>query len=249
MARKEQGGHQKSASRVEDVAATIGRWIAEGRYPAASTLPTESEIADSLGVGRNAVREAVKMLSGKGLLRTERRAGTIVQPQSEWNMLDSDLLTWSLDNQETREKLVDELMELRRIIEPEVAALAAERASIVEVLRLWEAYEQMETYRMDPVRSIDADVLFHQRLFEAAGSRLLLSVYQSISLLLRVNFALGNHMGGAYINNLEPHKVVSDAVQRHDADAARAAMQGLLSKNRKDVERTRDLTREEGQQA
>jgi GntR family transcriptional regulator, galactonate operon transcriptional repressor len=242
MPEKDRDGEERSAgSRVSEVAAVLGRWIAQGRYPPASTLPTEPEIADALGVGRNAVREAVKMLAGKGLLRTGRRAGTIVQPHAEWNLLDSDLLSWSLESTETRGRLLDELMEMRRFIEPEAAALAAQQATTVQCLRMWEAFEAMERHRDDPLAAVDADILFHRRLFEAAGSRLLLSVFRSFSVLLRVNFATANEHGDAFAANLDEHKAVLEAVQRHDPDGARAAMLKLLARNRADVERVRML--------
>lgn len=240
---------QPATSRVAEVAAVLGRRIAEGRYPPDSTLPTEPELADALGVGRNAVREAVKMLAGKGLLRTSRRAGTIVQPHADWNLLDPDLLSWSLESPQARERLLDELMDLRWMIEPEVAAQAARKVTTVQCLRMWEAFEAMERERDDPVASIDADILFHRRLFEAADSRLLLSIFTAFSVLLRVNFATANEHDNAFVSNLEEHKAVLEAVQRRDADGAAAAMRKLLANNRADIERVRALSRGEMAQA
>ena len=79
-------------SLTERVARQIGTAIVRGDHPPDTALPVEPAIAATLGVSRNLVREAVKTLVGKGLLRTGRRAGTIVQPPSAWNLLDPDVL-------------------------------------------------------------------------------------------------------------------------------------------------------------
>lgn len=232
--------------RVGELAETLGRRIASGAYPPGTALPTEPELAASLGVGRNAIREAVKMLAGKGLLRTGRRAGTIVQPNSEWNVLDTSLLSWLLDNTEDRHRLVDELIEMRAIIEPEAVALAAERAKMSQKLRLWEAFEAMDTHADIPEQAIDADVRFHRVIFEAAGSRLLLGMFHAIELLLRVSFATGMRNGSAFVDNLAHHRWICDAVQGGDADGARTAMRELVARNRDDVNRARLIDRGDG---
>ena len=229
------------AGRVEAVAETLGRRIAAGRHPPDTALPTEPELAAALGVGRNVVREAVKMLAGKGLLRTGRRAGTIVRPQEEWNVLDASLLTWLLDNPEERHCLIDELIELRAIIEPEAVALAAERAKVSQTLRIWEAFEAMEAAAAGPASAVDPDVLFHRLLFEAADSRLLLGMFRAFELLLRVNFSASLMDGSAFTDNLGFHRRIAVAVQNGDPEQARAAMRELVAKNRADVARARNL--------
>nr|WP_242468905.1 FCD domain-containing protein [Rhodovibrio salinarum] len=225
--------------RVHEVADTLGRRITGGVYSPGEALPTEPELASALGVGRNAVREAVKMLAGKGLLRTSRRAGTIVQPLSQWSILDNSVIAWLLENPGDRERLLDELAEMRAIIEPEAAALAAKRAKMSQVLRLWEALEAMETRPEVSEAALDADIEFHRVIFEAADSRLLLGMFHAIELLLRVNFATGMLAGSAFAENLAHHRRLAEAVQRRDADAARRLIQELAARNREDVKRAR----------
>src|ERR1700738_2566839 len=133
-----------AVSVVDRLVSALGRDIAGGVWKPEETLPTEPEIAHRFGAGRNAVREAVKILAAKGFVRTERRAGTIVRPESRWNLLDPEVLTWMLSAAGNRDHLLDELSELRSIVEPMVAALAATHASAMERLRIFEAYEGFE---------------------------------------------------------------------------------------------------------
>ena len=122
----------RSSNRVDFLVAQIGQRIAGNVFVPGETLPTEQELCTEFGAGRNAVREAVKVLAGKGFVRTERRAGTIVQPRTHWAMLDPQALSWLLQNASLREELLTNLSQLRRIVEPEAAALAAKQATITE---------------------------------------------------------------------------------------------------------------------
>ena len=153
----------------------VGRAIVNGFHKPASILPVEEMLAVRHAVGRNVMREAIKILAEKRLLRTERRAGTAVLPESDWNFLDHEVIAWTIEDAGARDRIVDELSALRLIVEPEVAALAARSASAAQVLRLFEAVglrEEASTERA----TIEADIAFHQRLFEATQNRLLFSL-------------------------------------------------------------------------
>ncbi|MGB1159330.1 MAG: FadR/GntR family transcriptional regulator [Porticoccaceae bacterium] len=223
-------------SRVNFLASEIGGKIAGGVYPPGTTLPIEQEMSETYSVGRNVVREAIKVLVGKGFLRTERRAGTIVQPRQTWAMTDPDVISWMLRNPDLRQELLGHLTQLRGIIEPEAAALAAENASIIETLRLFEAYEDMKKHRHDRDLAIAADIRFHERLLESSHNPLLGSMAHSIKALLRVNFEISIESPDGFIRNLEQHGKVAEAIHRHDPVAARLEMQTLLSNNTKDLE-------------
>jgi DNA-binding FadR family transcriptional regulator len=221
----------RSASVVDQVVSALGRDIAEGVWKPDKTLPTEPEIAHRFGVGRNAVREAVKILAAKGLVRTERRAGTIVRPESCWNLLDPQVVSWMLSAMGNKDNLLDELSELRSIVEPAVAALAATHASAKETLRICEAYDQMERLSDEAPKVIDADVLFHQLLFEATHNRLLVALVPAFSLLLRTNFEISVRAGKPASRNLKEHRQIADAISRRDPEAAQRATRKLLAKN------------------
>jgi GntR family galactonate operon transcriptional repressor len=221
-------------SLVDHALLTIGRWIIDGRYAPGDTLPTEQEICAQLGVGRNAMREAIKMLVSKGFLRTVRRTGITVEPRAKWSMLDPAVLSWALDNKEIRAGLIKDLTGLRYIIEPEVAALAASNATSTDILRIYEAFEQMERHGDDVNLAIEADIAFHARLFEGAHNQLLSSIVPAFALLLRANLEIALQSGN-FISGLDQHKQVLDAIHRRDADDARVSMRRLLDSNTKDL--------------
>jgi DNA-binding FadR family transcriptional regulator len=215
----------------------IGTAIVRGDHPPDTALPVEAVMAERLGAGRNAVREAVKILVGKGLLRTGRRAGTIVQPASAWNLLDPEVLAWTLSIDALRDDLLAEIAQLRVMIEPEVAALAAANGSTLEILRLFEALEDMERHRLDAVAAVEADIRFHRCLFAASHHKLVGSLLRAFTVLLQANFDLAIHARGGFQRNLEVHRQLADAVHARDPDAARAAMRRLLANNENDLAR------------
>jgi len=221
----------RSASVVDRLVSALGRDIAGGVWKPDQTLPTEPEIAHRFGAGRNAVREAVKILAAKGFVRTERRAGTIVRPEFCWNLFDPEVLSWMLSALANRDNMLDELSELRSIIEPTVAALAATHASAMETLRICEAYDQMEKLFDEMQRGIDALITFHELLFEATHNRLLVALVPGFSLLLRTNFEISVRAGKQVSWNLKEHRQIAEAVSRRNPEAARRATRKLLAKN------------------
>jgi GntR family galactonate operon transcriptional repressor len=229
-AKTENRGLTRSVSVVDRLVSALGRDIANGVWKPDETLPTEPELAHRFGAGRNAVREAVKILAAKGFVRTERRAGTIVRPESCWNLLDPEVLTWMLSTAGNRDHLLDELSELRSIVEPMVAALAATHASAMERLRIFEAYEGFEKLHEEMPKAIDADIAFHELLFEATHNRLLIALVPAFSLLLRMNFEISVRTGKPANPNLKEHRQIAEAVSRRDPEEARRATQKLLAK-------------------
>lgn len=222
-------------TRARTILDALGEQIVRGEYAPGATLPVEQELANRFRSGRNAIREAVKMLTGRGLVRTERRAGTIVQPQSSWNLLDPSVLEWLVMDPKQRGRALAELTSLRAVVEPEIAMLAARNATTTETLRLFEAYEQMEAVAGDRERAVEADLDFHRRLAEAAHNMLLLSTMRCFEVLLRANFELVMAADGRYIRNLGGHRAVAEAVHAKAPDAARAAMNQLLEVNAGDI--------------
>ena len=134
-----------------------------------------------------------------------------------------------------RDNLLDELSELRSIIEPTVAALAATHASAMETLQICEAYDQMEKLPTRSQKAIDADITFHELLFEATHNRLLVALVPAFSLLLRTNFEISVRAGKQASRNLKEHRQIAEAVSRRDPEAAQRATRKLLGKNAADL--------------
>jgi DNA-binding FadR family transcriptional regulator len=224
----------RSVSVVDRLVSALGREIANGVWKPDETLPTEPEIAHRFGAGRNAVREAVKILAAKGFVRTERRAGTIVRPEFCWNLLDPEVLNWMLSATGNRDHLLDELTELRAIVEPVAASLAATHASAMETMRIFEAYDQMEKVP-ELQKAFEADIAFHEVLFEATHNRLLVALVPAFSLLLKTNFEISVRAGKPANRNLKEHRQVAEAISRRDPEEARRATRKLLEKNVADL--------------
>jgi len=221
---------------VNRLATTLARDIASGIWKSNQTLPIEPELAHRFGAGRNAVREAVKILAAKGLLRIERRTGTTVRPESCWNLLDAELLEWILPASLDREALLDELTELRAIVEPAVAGLAATHASVLESMRVFEAYDEMESGRDEG--AMNACIKFRELLFEASHNRFLNALAPVFSLLMRSNFEIVTRSGNPVTRNLKEHRQIADALKRRDAESARRAARKLLRTEAADLSTT-----------
>lgn len=224
--------------RVHDtVVDTIGKWILGGDYAPGDLLPREDDLAATLGVSRTSVREAVKVLSAKGLLVARRRVGVRVQSRDGWNLLDPLVLSWHPDVGRD-EVLITSLIEVRRIIEPAAAALAATRASAADLAQIEEALIGMETnVKTDLGACCEADLRFHARLVGASHNLVLTRLIGTIEAALRVTFGITNRLMTAQSRALAAHRVVFECVRMRDADGARAATVELLGLAARDLDR------------
>ena len=223
----------KSSPLVERTIDALGRNIVHGVHAPNSAFPTEGELARQTGVGRNVVREATKVLTSMGLLRITQGSGTTVLPQDNWNYLDRRVIQWAVESDELRDGLIDELSTLRYIVEPEVAAIAARHATTTEILRLFEAYEEMERNKNVPERAVEVDILYHRHLFAAAHNKFLSTLLRTVVAVLRANFALAIRVELEVIEFLDEHRLVAEAINDRDPDRARSCMQTLLLNNQR----------------
>src|SRR6188508_2301841 len=161
----------------------IGVRIVDGQLKPGETLPDNGFVSEA-EVSRTVVREAIKVLAAKGLVESRPKVGTRVRPRRDWNLLDPDVLAWQLEAGPTREFLQDAL-ELRQLIEPAAARLAAGRATDDEIVALQEAFTAMCEAR-DLEASIDADVRFHSILLQAAHNELLEHLSSIVTAVLRM---------------------------------------------------------------
>ena len=226
---------EKSSPLVERTIDTLGRQIVQGRIRPGGPLPAEPEIARSVGVGRNVVREATKILSSMGLVRVTQGSGTTVQSQDQWNYFDRRVIEWAIESDHLRDGLIDDLNALRMIIEPEVAAMAARVATTTERLRLFEAYEEMERNKSIPEKAVAADILFHRRLFAAAHNKFLSTLLRAVVAVLRANFRLAISTDREVIEFLEEHRLVAEAVNDRNPKLARASMLTLIQNNQRQL--------------
>ncbi|MGH7044347.1 MAG: FadR/GntR family transcriptional regulator [Acetobacteraceae bacterium] len=220
----------------EQLVEQLGGDIVSGRLQPGEALPNEEVLLNRYDVSRTVLREALHVLSGKGLLDARPRRGTIVRPRSEWSQLDPEILGWRHAATEVGGQSLDHLMELRRIIEPAAAALAAKRATAEDRAAMTGAYRAMEKAGRDVTDFVDADVRFHVACLGAARNEFLLPVAHVIRASLVASMRITNRDGETNRTvSLPLHKAVLDAILSRDAASARDAMQAHLD----DTERRR----------
>jgi GntR family transcriptional regulator, galactonate operon transcriptional repressor len=215
-------GPANSDRRFNQIVDQIAVGIVSGRYPTGSVLPNESTLERTLPVSRTAYREAIKYLSAKGLIEAKPKSGTRVRPRDDWNLLDPDILRWSLQGGATIE-FVRDLFELRRSIEPDAARLAAARRTDVQLAAIEAALILMETLRPMSSASIAADIAFHERIFEATGNRALACLKNIVATTILWSQNVKRSIGVAeYMRSLRDHRRIYEAIAARDGELAAA---------------------------
>jgi DNA-binding FadR family transcriptional regulator len=219
----------------ERIANTIGERIVGGALPPGTVLPTEVELCANFAVSRSVVREAFRLLEAKRLILSRQKVGTLVRPRQDWNMLDPQVLAWHLHGAPTDE-FVDGLFEVRKIVEPAAAALAADRRPPEAVERIGQALAQMFRFQDGSGDLIGADLRFHQAILDATGNYFLASFGAVIENSLVISFQLSWH-GGAHTPeySLRQHRGVFEAIRDGRAGDAFSVMTQLLRSAIEDV--------------
>jgi DNA-binding FadR family transcriptional regulator len=205
---------------------SLGRAIVTGHYTG-KPFPTEAELAKQHGVSRSVTREAVKMLTAKGLLSARPRQGTVIQPAASWNLFDTDVLSWLLERKFSLD-LLRHFNQLRVAIEPEAAALAAEFGGADDLRRISEGLGRMEAAERGHGDSLDADIAFHVAVLRASGNPFYAQFRDVVATALRTSIRFTNRVKGRTASVAE-HAAVRDAIAARDAHGARTAMRHLIA--------------------
>jgi len=160
-----QGSHQGS----NHVAREIANLIVTGRWREGFTLPREIELALQFDVSRTSIRESLSILKAKGLIVARQKAGTHVRERINWNMLDAELLEWTWAQRPT-EEFARQLLQVRRIVEPEASAICAERGSDADLARIERAYREMDAAGTDSRAYFEPDLRFHRAILTAIAT-------------------------------------------------------------------------------
>jgi DNA-binding FadR family transcriptional regulator len=208
--------------------------IASGELAPGSLLPTEPEMSARFGVSRSVVREALRVLGEKGLIEVRHGSGTRVTTPERWDALDPSILG-ALRGRGSSAAVLHDLLEARAIVECEVAALAAERATQAERDALDAALRIMREALDDPARFVIGDSSFHLTLLRAARNRVLERMTQPMHELLQYAQALTDAIPGVLARALGEHEAIAAAVMRRDPDAARNAMREHLQQTQRDI--------------
>ena len=181
----------------------------------------------ALGVSRTAYREAIRILSAKGLVESRPKAGTRVLPREHWNMLDPEVLGWSFEGEPDTQFILD-LFELRAVVEPAAASLAAKRrvASDVETMRA--ALADMGRHTLAAAEGQAADQLFHHAILRAARNEPLAALASTVGAAVHWTTLFKQRERELPRDPLPDHVRVCEAIAAGDAAGARAAMAELL---------------------
>lgn len=204
---------------------TLGRAIVTGQFDN-QAFPIEAELAKQHGVSRSVTREAVKMLTAKGLLSARPRQGTIVQPTSSWNLFDTDVLRWLLERQFSVQ-LLKQFNQLRVAIEPEAAALAARFATEDDKRRINEGLDRMAAAERGMDDTLEADIAFHIAILRGSGNPFYAQFRDVVTTALRTSIRFTNRIKGRSAS-VADHAAVRDAIVSADPDGARIAMRNLI---------------------
>jgi len=218
------------------VAHDLGLRVLRGELLPGTVLPTEEAFSAELGVSRTALREAIKLLTSKGLLESRPRRGTRVRAREHWSYLDPDVLAWRFDTAPV-ERSVRDLFELRRLVEPAAAEMAARRADAEAVARLEQAYRDMDAAGDDGERWEEPDLRFHQTIINTTGNELIGALGALIETTLTMTFRLSNDNPAGQRHSLPLHRAVLDGILQRKPEAARDAMLVLLDGAEEDVHR------------
>lgn len=214
----------------------IGLRIVLGEWKPGENLPNGNEWAIELGVSRTTFRESLKVLAGKGMIEAKPKTGTRVRPRRFWNHLDPDLLVWRFGA--GAEDGGKQLFELRRMVEPAAAELAAARATDRMIDELDAAYRAMEAAGDDGEKLVGPDLAFHQLILQMTGNELIGSLAALIETALITSFRLSNDNPTGQRPALPLHFDVLAAIRDRDGARARAAMNVLLANAEADVHRS-----------
>jgi DNA-binding FadR family transcriptional regulator len=211
----------------------IGVRIVTGELKPGDAVPDNGLVDESV-VSRTVVREAIKVLAAKGLVDSRPKVGTRVRPRRDWNLLDPDVLAWQIEAGPDA-RFLEQALELRRMIEPAAARLAAVRATDDQVTALYEAYEAMAAAGDDLDAFMEPDLLFHRLLLEACRNELLEHMNEIFTAVLRTVFAYSSISSSAYPRAARRHRAIVKAIEARDPDAAERAVLRLIDDTKKNL--------------
>ncbi len=223
-------GHVKKRSlRIHQaIARKLGIAILSGEIAPGDGFGGEIEQSEAMHVSRTAYREAIRILVAKGLLESRPRAGTHVTPRQRWNLLDPDILAWMFTGRPDA-RFIRDLFELRSILEPAAAALAATRRTQAQLAIMADALLRMGNHGLASTEGQEADRQFHHTILEASGNEALASLSSSVGAAVQWTTHYKQQASKSPRDPLPEHDAVRLAIENGDAAKARDAMSHLLN--------------------
>ncbi len=216
-----------SSSMASEVARQLGRKIVSKSYHPGSLIEDEAALAQQYKVSRSVVRDAVKMLVGKGLLEVRRGIGTRVKPRQMWGLFDDDVLAWSQAAPPDPVSL-RKLLEIRQVFEPWAARWAAERGSPDNLAEIQQAMISMESNEGSVDGFVKADAHFHRVILKATDNEFFIALEGLVFAGLLSILKVANERPSGNAASVRLHQAVCEAIQARDGALAEAKMRTLL---------------------
>jgi DNA-binding FadR family transcriptional regulator len=230
--------NSRTASRStfqEQVLDELGHELCSGRYQPGEVIPSETELCGRFAFSRIVIREAVKSLAAKGMLEVRRKVGTVVRDPAYWNLFDPDIISWRARTLGLNQALCRDLMELRRIVEPAAARLAAQRANTEQRATLRLAYLAMQHAIATEGDYVAADLVFHSTVLAACGNQFIRQMENAVSAILRTSFEIISLKPGGPAFSLPLHETLCQAIEAGDARGAERAALRLIAQAEQDL--------------
>jgi GntR family transcriptional regulator, galactonate operon transcriptional repressor len=225
--------HGPKRSLFAFVVESLGTRIVKGELNPLLPFPKEADLGIEFAASRSVIREAVKSLAARGLIASKTRTGIRVLEPIHWNLLDAEVLKWRYSAM-PQAQFNGELFEIRQMIEPEAARLAARRGSRREIAAIGQAFAAMSEAARLGTPGIEADLLFHRAILAASHNALLLQMGNLITVGLTIAHRISAE---SFVVFLPMHEAVYDAIAKRDSDRARKAMHHLLSQTQHFMDR------------
>ena len=214
---------------------TLGLRIVSGQLDAGDLLPTEAELSTQLGISRPSLREGLRALAQKGLVNGRTRRGTSVNDRREWNVLDPDVLRW-LSVAPPDPAFFMDLLDVRMIVEPAAARLAAMRATPEQIAAIEAAYRGMVAATPHDMEACCRhDLALHELIIHSTGNQMLIRFAAAIRTALLTCVRIASNARESYENSLAEHHAVAAAIRRRAPDEAEQAMRNLLAGTARDL--------------
>ncbi len=211
---------------TKNIVQDLGVAIVTGQYTNIP-FPTENDLSEKYSASRTVTREAVKMLTAKGLLSARPRKGTKIEPEDNWNLFDPDVMNWILERNFSLDLLI-EFMQIRKGVEPQAAALAAINATPKERAAISQSIERMYAAEKGEDDTLEADIAFHIAVLEASHNRFFKQLKDMIQTTLRYSIRKTNDLRGMKLSDSYSHKITAEAIIAGDAAGAQQRMYEMM---------------------
>ncbi|WP_019026958.1 FadR/GntR family transcriptional regulator [Colwellia piezophila] len=197
----------------------LGKKILQGTYKVGDSLPSEADLCTEFNISRTATREAVKMLSAKGLISSRPRQGIKVVESKHWNLFDVDVLNWILIGKPDL-YLLRHFLQLRLAIEPEAAFLAAQYKQDSDLVAIENALVRMKDATNGQDDTHEADIEFHQSILSASNNPFFIQLTNFITTALKVNIRFTNRMIPVTLAEYQAHVDIFEHIKNSEPQAA-----------------------------